>query len=64
MPGTGRGTGLTDQWANAPLGQSFWVRLRSGVVLTMLLAIVGALLAAGVAGVIVGLAVAVRTAVS
>ena len=56
--------GLTDGWGSGPLGQSVWVRLRSGVVLTMLLALVGALVAAGVAGLIVALAVAVRSAVS
>ena len=61
--GTAEVAGLTEQWATGPVGQSFWARLRSGVVLTMLLALVGALVAAGVAGVIVALAVAVRSAV-
>lgn len=56
--------GLLSYWAPAPRGHRVWVRLRSGVVLTFLLTAVGALLALSVAGVIVFIALAVRSAVS
>ena len=55
--------GLTDQWVTGA-GISAWVRVRSGVVLTVLLAVVGALVAASIAGVVLFLAIAVRDAVS
>ena len=52
-----------EQWV--PAGRlSAWVRLRSGVVLTLLLALVGALVAAGISGLLLLIALAVRDAVS
>ena len=64
-PGAGGApAGLTEGWATGRVGVSIWVRMRSGVVLTMVLALVGTLLAAGVAGIVVALALAVRSAVS
>jgi hypothetical protein len=56
--------GFGDQRVAAPAGPSGWVRLRSGVVLTLLLAVVGALVAAGIAGVVILVALALRSAVS
>lgn len=55
--------GLTEHWATVRTGTTVWVRVRSGVVLTFLLTVVGAIIAAVVAGVIVLLALAVRSAV-
>ncbi len=56
--------GFTDQWARTAGATSPWLRVRSGVVLTVLLAVVGALIAMSVAGVVVLVALAVRSAVS
>lgn len=56
--------GLSDQWMPAPAGISPWVRLRSGVVLTLLLTVMGALLAASISGFLLLIALAVRDAVS
>lgn len=55
---------FTDQWAVTVGRTSPWLRLRSGVVLTVLLAVVGALIAMSIAGVVVLVALAVRAAVS
>jgi len=55
--------GFTDGWRTAGV-TSVWLRLRSGVVLTILLAVVGALVAMSIAGVVVLLALALRSAVS
>jgi hypothetical protein len=41
-----------------------WFRLRSGVVLTILLAVIGTLVAMAIAGVVVAAALALRSAVS
>lgn len=41
---------------------TMWVRIRSGVVLMLMVAILGALLALAVGGVLVGLALAIRSA--
>lgn len=55
-------SGFSDQWS--PAGSvSPWLRLRSGFVLTILLAILGTLMAAAVAGAVVFVALAVRSAV-
>lgn len=56
-------TGLTDRWASVRTGTSIWVRIRSGVVLTILLAVLGILVAVCVAGALLLLALAVRSAV-
>lgn len=56
--------GLSDHWMPSPAGVSPWVRLRSGVVLTVLLAVMGALLAASISGLLLLIALAVRDAVS
>ena len=58
------GMGFTDSWTRTAGVTSVWVRLRSGVVLTILLAVVGALVAMSIAGVVVLLALALRSAVS
>lgn len=58
------GIGFTDGWVNTGRGPSGWLRLRSGVVLTVLLAVVGALVAIGIAGVVMLVALALRSAVS
>ncbi|MCA1692234.1 MAG: hypothetical protein ABR540_16410 [Acidimicrobiales bacterium] len=57
------GGGMSEQWIPAAAGVSGWVRLRSGVVLTVLLAIVGALLAASISGLLLLFALAIRDAV-
>ena len=54
---------FTDHWATTGK-TSPWLRLRSGVVLTVLLTVVGTLIALSIAGVIVLLALAIRSAVS
>jgi hypothetical protein len=54
--------GLSDYWAPARR-VSVWVRIRSGFVLTVLLAVLGALVAAAVAGFVIFVALAVRSAV-
>lgn len=59
-----RGGGLADHWVPVPAGVSVWVRLRSGFVLTMLLAVLGALLAASISGVLLLFTLAIRNAVS
>lgn len=58
------GGGFSDQWMPAPAGISLWVRLRSGVVLTLMLTAIGAVLAASISGVLLLIALAVRDAVS
>jgi hypothetical protein len=58
-----RGGGLTEYWVPAPAGWNVWVRLRSGFVLTVLLAVLGALLAVSVSGLLLLVALAVRNAV-
>ncbi|MEW6152752.1 MAG: hypothetical protein AB1673_02025 [Actinomycetota bacterium] len=55
---------LTDQWAAGPVGISVWGRVRSGFVLTVLLAVIGTLMAAAVAGAVVLFALGLRSAVS
>ncbi len=55
---------LTEQSAYLARPVSFWVRLRSGVMLTILLAVVGAMIAVAVAGFVLFLAVAIRDAVT
>jgi hypothetical protein len=58
---------FTDHWVpvvTRTTGTRAWIRLRSGVVLTMLLTVVGALVALSIAGVVVLVALAVRSAVS
>ena len=55
--------GFSDQWIPVPAGLSMWVRVRSGFVLTMLLAVLGALVAVSVSGLVVLIALAVRNAV-
>lgn len=59
----GGGT-FTDGWVRTAGGPSVWFRVRSGVVLTVLLAVVGALVAMSIAGVVVLVALALRSAVS
>lgn len=54
--------GLSDYWVPARR-VSVWVRIRSGFVLTVLLAVLGALVAAAVAGFVIFVALAVRSAV-
>ena len=61
-PATVEIAGLGDGWAPARR-ISPWLRVRSGFVLTVLLAIVGAFVAAGVAGLVILVALAVRSAV-
>ncbi len=56
--------GFSDHWAPAPVGPTLWLRVRSGLVLTVLLTMLGALVAVTVGGVIVFIAVALRSAVS
>jgi ABC-type dipeptide/oligopeptide/nickel transport system permease subunit len=61
------GGSLSEQWvpvAGGSTGTNVWIRLRSGVMLTMLLTVVGALVALSVAGVVVLIALAIRSAVS
>ncbi|MDQ3978879.1 MAG: hypothetical protein M3314_04935 [Actinomycetota bacterium] len=58
-----RAGGFSDQWIPAPAGMSIWVRVRSGFVLTVLLAVLGALLAVSVSGMLLLIALAVRNAV-
>ena len=58
------GVGFTDTWVRTASGPSVWLRVRSGVVLTVLLAVVGALVAISIAGVVVLVALALRSAVS
>lgn len=58
------GGGVSEQWIPATPGVSGWVRLRSGVVLTVLLAAIGAVLAASISGVLLLFALAIRDAVS
>ena len=62
VPATVEITGMADGWTPAAR-ISPWLRIRSGFVLTILLAIVGALVAAAVAGFIVLIALGVRSAV-
>ena len=62
--GQDAGVGFTDTWVRTAGGPSVWLRLRSGVVLTVLLAVVGALVAMSIAGVVVLVALALRSAVS
>jgi uncharacterized membrane protein len=56
--------GLTDTWAPVVAAPTVWFRLRSGVVLTILLAVIGTLVAMAIAGVVVAAALALRSAVS
>ncbi len=61
-PPTVEVAGMSDYWA--PTHRvSPWVRIRSGFVLTVLLAVLGALVAAAVAGLVIFIALAVRSAV-
>ena len=55
--------GFSDQWIPIPTGLSMWVRVRSGFVLTMLLTVLGALLAVSVAALVLLIALGVRNAV-
>jgi hypothetical protein len=55
---------LSEQLAMRTPPISFWARLRSGVVLTILLAVMGAILAVGVAGLVLVIALAIRDAVT
>jgi hypothetical protein len=55
---------FTDTWAPASSGPTVWFRVRSGVVLTILLAVIGALVAMAIAGFVVAVALALRSAVS
>jgi uncharacterized membrane protein len=64
LPASVEVSGFGDQWLPAAAGTTVWYRLRSGVVLTFLLTVVGALIAVMVAGFIVLVALAVRSAVS
>jgi hypothetical protein len=64
VPATMDTGGFSDHWLPAPARISPWVRLRSGVLLTILLTLVGTLVAASVAGVLVFFALALRSAVS
>jgi uncharacterized membrane protein len=58
-----RAGGLADYWVPVPAGWNVWVRVRSGFVLTVLLTVLGALLAVSVSGLLLLLALAVRNAV-
>lgn len=55
--------GFSDQWIPIPAGLSVWVRVRSGFVLTVLLAVLGALVAVSISGLLLLIALAVRNAV-
>ncbi len=55
--------GFTQSWSAVSLRTSPWTRIRSGFVLTVLLFLLGTLVAAGVAGFVVLLALAIRSAV-
>ena len=57
------GGGFSDAWVPVSGGISGWVRLRSGFVLTVVLAVLGALVAFGVSGMLLLIALAVRNAV-
>ncbi len=59
-----RGGGLAEHWVPVPAGMNVWLRVRSGFVLTILLAVLGALLAVSVSGLVLFIALAVRNAVS
>jgi hypothetical protein len=64
VPATVEVGGFSDHWVPAPVGPTAWMRLRSGMVLTVLLAMIGTLVAITIGGVIVFIAVALRSAVS
>lgn len=64
VPATVEGGGFSDHWVPAPVGPRVWVRLRSGMVLTILLTMIGTLVAVSIGGVIVFIALALRSAVS
>jgi hypothetical protein len=55
---------LTEEWGAGAATVSWWVRLRSGVVLTVLLAFLGTLIAVSIAGIVLLLALAIRNAVT
>lgn len=55
--------GFSDHWVPAPAGVSVWVRVRSGFVLTILLAVLGALVAVSISGLLLLIALGVRNAV-
>ena len=59
-----RGGGLADHWVPVPAGVNVWLKVRSGFVLTILLAVLGALVAVSVSGIVLLIALAVRNAVS
>lgn len=58
-----RGGGFSDHWVPAPAGAERWVRVRSGFVLTILLAVLGALVAVSISGMLLLIALAVRNTV-
>lgn len=64
MPANVEVGGFSDHWVPAPVGPTVWLRLRSGMVLTVLLAMIGTLVAITIGGVIVFIALALRSAVS
>ena len=57
------GGGFSDHWVPVPAGVSAWARVRSGFVLTILLAVLGALLAVSISGLLLLIALGVRNAV-
>jgi hypothetical protein len=63
-PVPGGSGGVAEHWVPVPAGLNIWVRVRSGFVLTVLLAVLGALVAASVSGFLLLIALAVRNAVS
>lgn len=58
------GGSFTDGWQPIRTATPPWVRMRSGFVLTILLTLVGIIVAAVVGGVLVAVAIALRSAVS
>lgn len=64
VPATVEAGGFSDHWVPAPAGPTTWMRLRSGLLLTVLLTVIGTLVAISIGGVIVFIAVALRSAVS
>ena len=64
VPATAEMGGFSDHWTPAPVGPTVWLRLRSGIMLTVLLAMIGALVAVALGSVVVFVAVALRSAVS
>lgn len=56
--------GFSDHWVPAPVGPTVWLRVRSGLMLTVLLTMIGTLVAVTLGGVVVFIALALRSAVS